>query len=183
MKVDKVFLTYIGANFLFAGGGVLLLVGSILFSHMVNSTPTLESAPEILLLQMVPFRVGLVNAIIVFATLALAIPSMIMRDSRLWLKLQGWMVIFDCCGYYNSSSPAFVTDATCSTALIASETEGCVGPFSNFVNMTLDTIFTAVFGIVAIDMILLICVAVVLKDRKEKERYHLIDAKMGLRAF
>lgn len=35
----------------------------------------------------------------------------------------------------------------------------------------------------AIDMILLICVAVVLKDRKEKERYRLIDAKVGVSAI
>jgi hypothetical protein len=32
-------------------------------------------------------------------------------------------------------------------------------------------------------MILLICVAVVLKDRKEKERYRLIDAKVGFSAI
>jgi hypothetical protein len=56
MKVDKVFLTYTGANFLFAGGGVLLLVASVLFNRMVNATPTLQSAPEILLLRMVPFE-------------------------------------------------------------------------------------------------------------------------------
>jgi len=32
-------------------------------------------------------------------------------------------------------------------------------------------------------MILLICTAVVLKDRKERERYRLIDAKNGLQGF
>jgi hypothetical protein len=108
---------------------------------------------------------------------------------------------FDCCGYYNSTSPPFVNDATCSTPLIAAEKEGCVGPFSSFVNSTLDAIFTAIFGIVgkcldpsclsvktnpyylALDMILLICVAVLSKDRKEKERYRLIDAKVGLQAI
>jgi hypothetical protein len=68
------------------------------------------------------------------------------------------------------------------------------------VNSTLDAIFTAIFGIVgmylphpavctiltcylALDMILLICVAVLSKDRKEKERYRLIDAKVGLNAI
>lgn len=29
----------------------------------------------------------------VFATFVLALPSLIMRDSRLWLKVQGWLVI------------------------------------------------------------------------------------------
>ena len=87
--------------------------------------------------------------------------------------------------------------------MIAAEKQGCVGPFSSFVNSTLDLIFTAIFGIVgtclgrfhpsifkdinklsiALDMILLICVAVVAKDRKERERYRLIDAKVGLQAI
>ncbi|RAO64945.1 uncharacterized protein BHQ10_000957 [Talaromyces amestolkiae] len=225
MRVDKILLSYAGANFLFMAGGIILLVGSLLFSQAVNSTPTMNSAPSILLLKMVPEKVALVNAIIVFATFLLALPSMIMRDSRLWLQLQGWLVIvsgvftlvigliiwietlrtraalntswgqqtsavqsllqqrFDCCGYYNSTSPPFVTDATCTTPLVAAEKEGCVGPFSSFVNSTLDAIFTAIFGIVALDMILLICVAVLSKDRKEKERYRLIDAKVGLQAI
>ncbi|KUL91731.1 hypothetical protein ZTR_01233 [Talaromyces verruculosus] len=225
MKVNKILLSYAGANFLFMAGGIILLVGSLVFSQTVNSTPTLDSAPSILLLKMVPEKVALVNAIIVFATFVLALPSMIMRDSRLWLQLQGWLVIFsgvftlvigliiwietlrtratlntswgqqtssvqsllqqrfDCCGYYNSTSPPFVTDATCTTPLVAAEKQGCVGPFSSFVNSTLDAIFTAIFGIVALDMILLICVAVLSKDRKEKERYRLIDAKVGLNAI
>lgn len=223
--MNKILLSYAGANFLFMLGGIILLVGSLLFSQSVNSTPTFDSAPSILLLKMVPERVALVNAIIVFATFALGLFSMLMRDSRIWLQLQGWMVIvsgmftlviglviwietlrtraalntswgqqtpavqsllqqrFNCCGYYNSTSPPFVTDATCSTALIAAEKQGCVGPFSSFVNSTLDLIFTAIFGIVALDMILLICVAVVAKDRKERERYRLIDAKVGLQAI
>lgn len=40
-------------------------------------------------------------------------------------------------------------------------------------------IFTADFGIVAIDVILILGIACLLKDRKEKERYALIDAKTG----
>jgi len=86
---------------------------------------------------------------------------------------------FSCCGYFNSTSPPFVGDNVCTTALIAAETQGCVGPVSNFANSRLDLIFTVDFGIVAIDFIMLICVAVVLKDRKERERYRLIDAKIG----
>ncbi|EED19371.1 conserved hypothetical protein [Talaromyces stipitatus ATCC 10500] len=225
MKVDTVLLSYAGANFLYMAGGIMLLVGSLLFSQTINSTPTLDSAPAIVLLEMVPEKVALVNAIFVFATFVLVLPTMILRTSRIWLKLQGWMVIvsglftlvigliiwietlrtratlntswgkqtpevqsllqqrFDCCGYYNSTSPPFVTDATCSTPLIAAEKQGCVGPFSSFVNSTLDAIFTGIFGIVAFDMILLISVAVVSKDRKEKERYRLIDAKIGVGAI
>lgn len=153
MRADRILLAYTGANFLFAGGGVLLLVGSILFSRIVNTTPTVENVPQVLMLQMVPNKVGLINAIIVFATFGLALPTIVMRDSRVWLKLQGWLTIvcgiftlvigviiwfetlrthakldtiweqqttavqsllqqrFDCCGFYNSTSPPFVTDA------------------------------------------------------------------------
>jgi len=86
---------------------------------------------------------------------------------------------FDCCGYLNSTSPPFEADSTCRTPLIAAQKQGCVGPFSNFANNYLDVIFTADFCIVAIDVILLLCAAMVLKDRKERARYRLIDAKNG----
>ncbi|KAH8695044.1 hypothetical protein BGW36DRAFT_428936 [Talaromyces proteolyticus] len=225
MKIDKVLLSYGAADFLFLGGGVILLIASLLFDQEVNSTPTSHSAPKIILLRMVPFKAGLINAILVFATFAISIPSMILRESRFWLKLQGWMIVacgtftlvlgliiwietlktraelgtiwgtqptnvqsllqqeFGCCGYFNSTSPPFVTDNTCTTALNAAGMVGCVGPFSNFANRILDFIFTAAFGIVAIDMILLIAVAVVVKDRKEKERFRFIDAKVGYTAI
>ncbi|PGH26402.1 hypothetical protein AJ80_01900 [Polytolypa hystricis UAMH7299] len=86
---------------------------------------------------------------------------------------------FNCCGYLNSTSPPFQVDPTCPTSLVAAQKEGCVGPFSNHANSYLDVIFTADFGVVAIDTILLLCVAMVLKDRKERARYRLIDAKNG----
>ncbi|KAJ9204601.1 hypothetical protein DTO166G4_7509 [Paecilomyces variotii] len=86
---------------------------------------------------------------------------------------------FDCCGYTNSTSPPFIQDSVCTTPLVAAQLGGCATAFTAFANPFLDIIFTADFGIVAIDMILLLCVAVVVKDRKEKERYRLIDAKNG----
>ncbi|EAS30338.3 tetraspanin [Coccidioides immitis RS] len=86
---------------------------------------------------------------------------------------------FNCCGYLNSTSPPFQVDKTCPTDLDAAQKPGCVGPFSNFANSFLDVIFTADFGIVAIDALLLLCVAMVLKDRKERARYRLIDSKNG----
>lgn len=36
---------------------------------------------------------GLVNAILVFVTSCLAVPSLVFLDSRFWLKLQGWMIV------------------------------------------------------------------------------------------
>jgi hypothetical protein len=51
--------------------------------------------------------------------------------------------------------------------------------FSNFANELLDIVFTAMFGICAVDMILFLATLVLLKNRKEKERYRLIDQKAG----
>ena len=108
------------------------------------------------------------------------------------------IIQFDCCGYLNSTFPPFQVDETCPTPLIAAQKQGCVGPFSDHANSYLDLIFTADFGIVgeliypcargnrglmtvpAIDVVLLLCVAIVLKDRKEQHRYRLIDAKNGV---
>ncbi|KAK2760291.1 phospholipid scramblase 1 [Arachnomyces sp. PD_36] len=87
---------------------------------------------------------------------------------------------FNCCGYLNSTSPPFQVDETCPTPLAAAQKLGCVGPFSDHANGYLDLIFTADFGIVAVDVILLLCVAIILKDRKERHRYRLIDAKNGV---
>jgi hypothetical protein len=57
MKVDKILLSYAGAEFLFLAGGIILLVASLLFDRQVHhSTPTLANAPDIILLGMLPFK-------------------------------------------------------------------------------------------------------------------------------
>ncbi|KAH4057639.1 hypothetical protein HBI56_073480 [Parastagonospora nodorum] len=86
---------------------------------------------------------------------------------------------FDCCGYTNSTTPPFVQDATCTNPLVAAQKGGCIGKFSSFANRFLDQIFTAAFGIVGIDVILVLCTAMVLKYRMEQERYRHIDEKNG----
>ncbi|KAI9836936.1 MAG: phospholipid scramblase 1 [Sclerophora amabilis] len=86
---------------------------------------------------------------------------------------------FDCCGYLDPATPPFQKDATCPNALAAAQKIGCVGAFSNFANGYLNVIFTACFGVVALDVILLLCIAMMMKGRKEKERYRNIDQKNG----
>jgi len=90
---------------------------------------------------------------------------------------------FTCCGYANSTSPPFAVDSTCPNALVAAAQVGCVGPFSKEANNFLDIIFTGAFGIVGIDVALILSTAMLLKDRKEKERYRHIDEKSGAGAF
>ncbi|CAG8951343.1 hypothetical protein HYFRA_00008093 [Hymenoscyphus fraxineus] len=88
-----------------------------------------------------------------------------------------------CCGYANSTSPPFVQDSFCTSATKAASELGCVTPFSKEANNFLDLVFTGAFGIVGIDAVLVITTAILLKDRKEKERYRFIDEKNGAGAF
>ncbi|KAH6697625.1 tetraspanin [Plectosphaerella plurivora] len=90
---------------------------------------------------------------------------------------------FQCCGYFNSTSPAFVTSNVCPSPAAAALQRGCLGPVSSFANVFLDNIFTAVFGFVGIDALLVISVTMVLKERKERERFRHIDEKAGYRTF
>ncbi|KAK7724861.1 hypothetical protein SLS57_004132 [Botryosphaeria dothidea] len=88
---------------------------------------------------------------------------------------------FKCCGYANPTSPPFVTDATCTDAIVAANLGGCIGPFSSFANQYLDVIFTAAFGVVGLDFLLLLHIAMVIKERAEQIRYKHIDEKNGNR--
>jgi hypothetical protein len=71
----------------------------------------------------------------------------------------------------------------CINSLVAAQKGGCIGQFSAFANSYLDMIFTAAFGIVGVDVILILCVAMVLKFRQEQERYKHIDEKNGINGF
>ncbi|KAL1955590.1 hypothetical protein VTO42DRAFT_8393 [Malbranchea cinnamomea] len=86
---------------------------------------------------------------------------------------------WNCCGYLDSTSPPFQIDSTCPTFLAAALKDGCVGPFSSFVNKYLDIAFTSLFGIVGVHVIVLLCIAMVLEDSKERARYNSIDLKNG----
>ncbi|KAK0390894.1 hypothetical protein NLU13_0397 [Sarocladium strictum] len=88
---------------------------------------------------------------------------------------------FECCGYINSTTPAFVTDRVCPSPAASALLRGCATAIATFSNTLLDTIFTAVFGCVGVDAILILCIACLAKDRKERERYRHIDEKTGYR--
>jgi hypothetical protein len=59
---------------------------------------------------------------------------------------------FSCCGYFNSTAPAFVTDDQCTSPAAAALQRGCASPLSSFLNVFIDDIFTAVFGMVGMCM-------------------------------
>ena len=76
-------------------------------------------------------------------------------------------------------TPPFVADRICPDSRTAVAKMGCVGPFSSFANNFLDLVFTSAFGIVGVDVLLLLCIVMVLKFRSEMERYRHIDEKNG----
>jgi len=87
---------------------------------------------------------------------------------------------FNCCGYTNSTSPPFITDSVCISEVEAAKKAGCVGPFAKYAEHFLNLVFTAAFGVVGLDMVLLLCVAMLIKRRKEILRYRRIDEKRGM---
>ncbi|KFH46552.1 hypothetical protein ACRE_025860 [Hapsidospora chrysogenum ATCC 11550] len=84
---------------------------------------------------------------------------------------------FECCGYKSSTSPAFITNPTCPSPAAAALLPGCQAAVSNFANVLLDQIFTAVFGVVGIDVVFILAIACLSKDRKEREWYRRVDQK------
>ncbi|KAK5076546.1 hypothetical protein LTS08_007392 [Lithohypha guttulata] len=82
---------------------------------------------------------------------------------------------FKCCGYDDTN--VFIQDGTCPNVADATRHGGCIGPFSVFANKFLDVVFTTFFGFVAVDMLVLLSVLCVIKERKEQIRYQLIDEK------
>lgn len=86
---------------------------------------------------------------------------------------------FDCCGYINSTMPLYVQDSTCTSDIVAASKDGCVTAFSGYAEKWLNYLFTAAFGVVGMDFILLLCAAMLIRYRKEQLRYRLIDQKWG----
>lgn len=84
---------------------------------------------------------------------------------------------FNCCGYFNSTSPPFERDAVCPSPAAAALMRGCATPITAFANVFIDNIFTAVFGMVGIDAVFIVATACLLKERKERERFRHIDSK------
>jgi len=87
---------------------------------------------------------------------------------------------FSCCGYLNSTSPMYVVDRVCTNEIVAASKEGCVSPFANYAERWINLLFTALFGIVGMDAVLILCTAMLIRYRKEQLRYRLIDQKWGM---
>ncbi|KAK7693171.1 hypothetical protein QCA50_002737 [Cerrena zonata] len=97
---------------------------------------------------------------------------------------------FSCCGYFFANDtteftgfcrdPAFVATLQNDSAI---DQNRCVAPITSFTDMTLNNIFTCMFGFMAIVICLFLASVCVINKRMEAERFKRIDAKRGGRGF
>ncbi|UKZ76700.1 hypothetical protein TrVFT333_004409 [Trichoderma virens FT-333] len=193
---DKVFLATLLADLLFLASGAMELGFSIAAMNLQDKAPTDgQDATRHLIYQRFPSpsasstqSSGYMITVCGVFTLAVGLYLWIMtlrlketfepiyaaQDSSVQSLMQ---TSFNCCGYLNSTSPAFVTDSVCPSPAAAALLRGCSTNMASFANAFINDLFTAVFGMVGIDALLVLAIACLLKERKEKERYYIIDQK------
>ncbi|PBK77775.1 tetraspanin Pls1 family [Armillaria solidipes] len=101
---------------------------------------------------------------------------------------------FNCCGYFNATDNQEIGGTHCTQSQVdflntldaAADNNAkffCVTPITAFADMTLNNIFTYVYGFMAIVLCLLLASLCVINKRKEEERFKKMDAKRGGRGF
>lgn len=101
---------------------------------------------------------------------------------------------FNCCGYFNATDNQEIGGNHCTQSQVdflntldaAADNNAkffCVTPITAFADMTLNNIFTTVYGFMAIVLCLLLASLCVINKRKEEERFKKIDVKRGGRGF
>lgn len=96
---------------------------------------------------------------------------------------------FSCCGYFLGNDTAEIGGSFCTSTDFANglntsiASNFCVTPITTFADMTLNNVFTTVYGYMAIIICLLLATICVIKKRHEDERFKKIDAKRGGRGF
>jgi len=96
---------------------------------------------------------------------------------------------FECCGYFNGTDLAQVGGSFCQSqdfiSALASNVSSnfCVAPITNFADVTLNNVFSTIYGFMAIVLCLLLASLCVINKRQEAERFKKIDAKRGGRGF
>jgi len=93
-----------------------------------------------------------------------------------------------CCGYFNSTDlveigGAFCVDQTFVDVTNNATSNFCVTPITAFADMTLNNIFSTVYGFMAIVILLFLATLCVINKRNEGERFKRIDEKRGGSGF
>jgi len=105
-------------------------------------------------------------------------------NSRIALQDQ-----FKCCGYFNSTDAVAIGGNFCGSQDFANGlnttvvSNFCVTPITASADLTLNTVFTIVYGFMGVILCLLLATLCVIKRRQEEERFKKIDEKRGGRGF
>ncbi|CAI4211136.1 unnamed protein product [Parascedosporium putredinis] len=169
--VNKILLATAVADILFLITGAAQLAFALIVKNVMNeeSVEGMQAARNLLYQSWLKLS-GILITVCGLFTLCIAQPPAVQDLMQ---------TAFECCGYFNSTSPAFVTNPSCPSPAAAALMRGCSAPVGSFANIFIDDVFTAVFGMVGVDALLILCIACLLKDRKERERYRHIDEKTG----
>jgi len=89
----------------------------------------------------------------------------------------------NCCGYLNSTDLVEFGGICSDQQAVATVNQTCVDPITAFADTTLNSVFTTVYGFMAIILCLFLASLCVIKKRQEDERFKKIDAKRGGRGF
>src|SRR5690349_5410258 len=108
---NKVLVAFLGTEMLFLLAAGLLIAFPLMMHARMELPPTVDTVVEDLLLQRCPMTglphhgtyssnhfintsnlAAIANAVIMFVTFLTTIPAVLMPTSRLWLKLQGYLV-------------------------------------------------------------------------------------------
>jgi len=96
---------------------------------------------------------------------------------------------FLCCGYFSGTDFAEVGGSFCQSQDFISglapdvSSNFCVTPITNFADITLNNVFSTIYGFMAIVLCLLLASLCVITKRQEGERFKKIDAKRGGKGF
>jgi len=89
-----------------------------------------------------------------------------------------------CCGYFSATDEVALGGTFCPTAAAAAAANSfCVTPITKFADMTLNNVFSTIYGFMAIVIGLFLATMCVIKKRQEIERFKKIDAKRGGKGF
>jgi len=113
---------------------------------------------------------------------------------QLWLQVSSTTRItlqdqFQCCGYFDGSDLAEIGGKFCVSQSFVNSlatdnlNRFCVAPITSFADSTLNSIFTTVYGFMAIVICLMLATLCVIRKRQEDERFKKIDAKRGGQGF
>jgi len=93
-----------------------------------------------------------------------------------------------CCGYFNSTDLVTIGGSFCQNETFVQTTNNatgnfCVTPITAYADMTLNNIFTTIYGWMAIVVLLFLASVCMVYVRVEEERFRKIDEKRGGQGF